>query len=452
MFGNVLIVDDDCSVRQSLELYLAHLGLDARSCANGQDALQFITTWIPDLVVTDVRMPGMSGFDLIEALKVTHPGLPVVVITAFDEMEYTIEAIRRGAFDFLEKPIDTGRLRAIIEAVLEQQTLSHDITPIAQGADLGGSGARIVGNAPSVREIFKKIGQVSNSRVSVLLQGESGTGKELVARIIHERGVTASHPFIAVNCSVLAEGLLESELFGHVRGAFTTAVREKKGKCELAGEGTLFLDEIAEISPAFQAKLLRVLHEHEFERVGGETILPLRARVIAATNRNLRERVRQGHFREDLYYRLNVIRIDIPPLRDRLDDLPQLVIHILGKIDKEIHKGVFKVPYEVIEALRRHDWPGNVRELENTLMRAVIASKGDVLEFDALMLRRDTIVVPTSRDADALISLAEIEKRHITRVLSMLQWDKQRACSVLGISRPTLNAKIRAYGLHPIVS
>lgn len=454
MSSSVLVVDDDASIRESLRLFLERFGCTVTEAGSAEEALEQLSDAAPDLVISDLIMPGMSGFDLLESVKVSHPWLPFVIVTVCDEMEYTIEAIRRGAFDFLEKPLDLEKLRSIVEAASpgpysrDSVQLQHSGEKLRRADE---NGPHIVGNAPLMRALYKQIGQLSDTRISVLIQGESGTGKELVARVIHESGVTHGLPFVAVNCSVLAEGLLESELFGHVKGAFTSAIRGKRGKFTLAGEGTIFLDEIGDISPSFQAKLLRVLQEHEFEQVGGEETLPMRARVIAATNRDVRRLVRDGVFREDLYYRLNVARIDVPPLRERLVDLPQLVLHFLSKIESELHRGVYKVSYETIEQLGQHSWPGNIRELENVLTKSVLSSKGSVLELVPDFQQGTTELGEGDGDmpGDAqLLSLVELEKRHIIRVLTSLRWDKTRTCAVLGISRPTLNSKIRAYGIE----
>lgn len=452
MEGKVLIVDDDRSIAQSLEMLFTRDGLEARCVFGAFEALEVLQVWLPDLIITDLKMPGMSGFELLDAVKRTHSSMPVIIISAYDDMQFTIEAIQRGAFDFIEKPIDVHKLRTLTESALEQQRLSSRADGMSETeSDLGGSNA-IVGSNASMREIFKRIGSVADSRVTVLIEGESGTGKELIARVLHDAGVTKSLPFVAINCAVLAEGLIESELFGHVKGAFTSAVREKKGKFELAGEGTIFLDEISEVSPAFQAKLLRIIQEREYQQVGGERTFKVRARVIAATNRDLAKLVREGKFREDLYYRLSVFHIDVPPLRERKDDIPKLVIHFLNKINAELKKNVCKIPYEVIEQLQTHPWPGNVRELENTLLQAVLRSKGDVLEMKAIEYVNDTIPDgEADEEARYQLSLAEIEKRHIRLVLDRTGWEKTRAAAVLGISKPTLNAKIRLYSLVPRV-
>jgi two-component system response regulator AtoC len=334
-----------------------------------------------------------------------------------------------------------------IKRALENKTLSDKLDAIV------GSNAEsyelknvIIGKTAVMKDIYKKIGQVSSNRVTVLLQGESGTGKELVARAIHYSGITKNSPFIPVNCTALTETLLESELFGHVKGAFTGSIKDKKGKFELAGDGTIFLDEISEISSNLQIKLLRVLQEKEFERVGGESMIKMEARIIAATNKNLVKLVNDGKFREDLYYRLNVVSVNLPPLRDRRDDIQPLVYHFLNKINKELHKSVSKIPDDVINILEKHEWIGNVRELENALMQGVVLSKGDVLEKENILLPK-VESHPYEFDNYLNYSLNDIEKIHIERVLKGVNWDKPKAAKILGISLPTLYSKIDNYKL-----
>ncbi|MCL4547660.1 MAG: sigma-54 dependent transcriptional regulator, partial [Bacteroidetes bacterium] len=302
------------------------------------------------------------------------------------------------------------------------------------------------GKSQIMRDVYKKIGQVSANRVTVLIQGESGTGKELVAKSIHYGGITKDDPFVAVNCTAITETLLESELFGHEKGSFTGADKMKKGKFELAGEGTVFLDEISEMSPNLQVKLLRVLQEKEFERVGGEAVIPVNARIIAATNKNLTDLVKHGKFREDLYFRLKVVSIELPPLREKKDDIPQLVTHLLNKINADLHKNVNKVPDDVMEYLKNYEWVGNVRELENTLMQAVVLTNGDVLLKENIMIRSSIRSLEDYHPGR--MSLSEIEKRHIEYVLNDTKWNKSKAAEILGISLPTLYSKIKDYDLN----
>ena len=299
-------------------------------------------------------------------------------------------------------------------------------------------------------EIFKKIGKSSANRVTVLIQGESGTGKELIARIIHKSGITKDQPFIAINCTALPENLLETELFGHVKGSFTDAIRDKRGKFELAGEGTVFLDEISEMSFKLQAKLLRVLQEHEFERVGGENSIQLKARIIAATNKNLNKMVNEGTFREDLFYRLSVFSITSPPLRDRRNDIELLVKHFIEKINTKLHKNVRKIPKEVMYLLKNHEWRGNVRELENTLMQAVVLSKSDMLEKENILLKKYTGNEFSDLLARENLSLEELEKEYIKRILTRTDWNVNKTCEVLKVSKATIYRKIEQYGLKQV--
>jgi two-component system response regulator AtoC len=305
----------------------------------------------------------------------------------------------------------------------------------------------IIGKTPIMTEIYKKIGKASASRVTVLVQGESGTGKELIARIVHSSGITKDQPFVAINCTALPENLLESELFGHVKGSFTDAIKDKRGKFELAGEGTVFLDEISEMSFNLQAKLLRVLQEHEFERVGGESIIPLKARVIAATNKDLHKMVEEGSFREDLYYRLTVFTVYSPPLRDRKNDIEHLVKYFIEKINKKLHKNVRKIPKDVVELLKNHEWKGNVRELENTLMQAIVLSKGAVLEKENILLRKNSSDEYKDLIKNANLPLEDLEKTYIKRILDKTDWNVKDACEILKVSKATIYRKIEQYGL-----
>jgi DNA-binding NtrC family response regulator len=398
-------------------------------------------------------MPEADGFQVLKYVKENDPNIPVIMITGVDDTESTIKAIQEGAYDYIEKPIDVTRFNQVVKNALRSKELSEQLAVSLskeEEEEFNGK-TSLVGSSPIMKEIYKSIGRISSSRITVLIQGDSGTGKELIAKMIHNSGITQGHPFIAVNCSALSESLLESELFGHVKGAFTGAVRNKKGKFELAGNGTIFLDEISEISYDLQVKLLRVIQEKEFERVGGESTVPLEARIIAATNKNLAKRVDDGKFREDLFFRLKVFTITAPPLRDRKEDIPALVIHFVKKINKELHKNVRKVPYEVMEMLQEHSWVGNVRELENTLMQAILLSKSDVIEPENVLLKRPEFKVnkdePSIFSYNVNWSVAELEKFHIENVLNEVKGNKQKACKVLGISKPTLYNKLELYGI-----
>jgi len=443
--GSILIIDDDNSFLESLQIFFNELNYKVHVASSGKEGYTILEKEHPDVVLTDLMMPNINGLQVLKLVKEFDSEIPVILMTAYENMQSTIEAMQFGAYDYLEKPLELDHLQAMVKRAFECKRLSEHliISQNTQDESLK-SNISLVGKTAQMKEIYKKIGKVSSNRVSVLISGESGTGKELISKAIHYSGITKDFPFIAVNCTVLAENLLESELFGHEKGAFTGAIRDKKGKFELAGEGTILLDEISEISPALQVKLLRVLPEREFERVGGESLIPMRARIIAATNKNLAELVEQGKFRTDLYYRLNVFRIEIPPLRQRKDDIPSLVVHILRKINSELHKNVLKIPYDVMELLLSYDWIGNVRELENALLQAVVLAKSDILEKDNLLLRNKRISSDDDYDISEA-SLADMEKRHIKLILEKVKWNKIKACHILGISKPTLYSKIDLY-------
>jgi len=445
--STILIIDDDESFAETLEIYLSELNYKIIRTGSGRTGIDILEAQHPDLVITDLKMPGFSGLEVLQKSREIDDSIPVVLITAFDDMETTIKAMQSGAYDYIEKSLEFERIKAVVKRALESKSLSDRlVVAISEDTTEFNIENSLIGKTNVMKDIMKSIGKISSNRVNVLVQGESGTGKELITKIIHYTGITKKQPFIAVNCTALSENLLESELFGHVKGSFTGAVRDKKGKFELAGEGTIFLDEISEISQNLQVKLLRVLQEREFERVGGETTIPMRARVVAASNRNLAQLVEQGKFREDLYYRLKVFVIDIPPLRERTADIPNLVVHFLKKINKELHKNVWKIPYDVMEMLQHHDWIGNVRELENTLLQGVVLSKGDVLEEEYILLRNSLSQKNGYPDLTKM-TLAEMEKRHIKAVLESVKWDKREASRILGIAKTTLYNKIEGYGL-----
>ncbi|MCB0751265.1 MAG: sigma-54-dependent Fis family transcriptional regulator [Ignavibacteriae bacterium] len=448
MMAKILVVDDDDSIRETLFNYLTREKYEVCKAENGSEAFGHIKTKMPDLVISDIRMPGMSGLELMLAVKEFRPNIHFILMTAYDDMQTTIEAIQKGAYDYIEKPLEISKLKIIIERALNNKILSDKLDAVVEGDDFPVQNKNIIiGKSSSIKSVYKKIGQVADNRVTTLIQGESGTGKELVAKAIHYSGITKKLPFVAVNCTALTETLLESELFGHVKGSFTGSIGDKKGKFELAGEGTLFLDEISEISPNLQVKLLRILQEKEFERVGADYVIPMKARIILATNKNIQKLVDDGKFREDLFYRMNVVTIEVPPLRNRKDDIPLLINHFLQKINLELHKNVLKVSNKAMELLTKYDWVGNVRELENTLMQAIVLSNGDVIEEDNVLLRKIDRL-HSEFDDITKYSLADIEKTHIEKMLKAVQWDKPRAAKYLGVSLPTLYSKIENYKIQ----
>ncbi|EAU66776.1 MrpB [Stigmatella aurantiaca DW4/3-1] len=410
-----------------------------------------------------MMLPDRSGLEIIEEMKTLCGDARIILVTAHHDMETTIRAMKAGAFDYIHKPFpDPAALDLVVERALEYRQLSRR----AASVNVENAAARlgdIVGTSPLMQQLVKEIGKVTSSHATVLINGESGTGKELFARVIHNYSYDEAKPFIGINCSAIVDTLLESELFGHEKGSFTGATSTKQGKFELAEDGTVFLDEIGDMSLMLQAKLLRVLQEREFERVGGVKRIKLRARVIAATHRTLSEEVATGRFREDLYQRLKVITLQIPPLRERREDIPLLVHHLLERINEKVHKRVLRVPPEVLEHLTRLPWRGNVRELENVLTRAVVLAPGEVLLGGDLPALEPSPLLPESGrtqaspgplftappvdDASQIPTLEEAERVLIQRAMAVTKGHKGKTCQILGISRPTLERKLQKYAL-----
>ncbi len=463
----LLLVDDDHSLLESLKMHFEDVEdasgeprFQVVTASTASEALRTASEAQPSLVILDMMLPDRTGLEIIEELKGILGDSPIVIVTAFHDMETTIRAMKLGAFDYLHKPFaDPAALDLVVTRALQVRQLSRRAEHAAQEGSVVRLGD-IVGNSPLMQQLVKEIGKVSAApRASVLLYGESGTGKELIARVIHNYSNDEPQPFIGINCSAIVDTLLESELFGHEKGAFTGAVSVKQGKFELAEQGTVFLDEIGDMSLMLQAKLLRVLQEREFERVGGIKRLKLRARIIAATHRDLAQEVEAGRFREDLYQRLKVVRLEIPPLRERREDIPALVYHLLERINEKVHKRVTRVPAEVMEHLVRLPWRGNVRELENVLTNAVVRSPGEVLVPDDLpklesAARDEPKAAGDNRwlfgdggvdTPEAIPTLEEAERVLIQRALAATRGHKGKACEVLGISRPTLERKLQKY-------
>ncbi|MEI8226118.1 MAG: sigma-54 dependent transcriptional regulator [Bacteroidota bacterium] len=447
----ILIIDDNKLILKTLKATLSKAGYAIIEAEDGEVGLHLARSEHPDLVITDYQMPGIDGLEVLSEIRKLKINLPVILLTGFGDIVLTIKSIQLGAFDYLEKPFSPEQLLSIIQLALNSVKRSNSLKEVFR-KDISSESMLednlLVGKTPQMKEIFKNIGLISMNKVNVLIQGDTGTGKELIARLIHFSGITHDKPLVVVNCSALTETLLESELFGHVKGSFTDSIRDKKGKFELAGEGTIFLDEISEISLNTQVKLLRVIQELEFEKVGGETVIPMKARIIAATNRTLEKLIEQGKFREDLYYRLKVFTISLPSLRERKEDIRDLVIHFLYKLNKRFNKNVTKIGDDVIEMFQKHEWYGNVRELENTILQAIIMSKNDVLEKENITLNaRLHKNAANELQVHQYRSLADLEKYHIKRILDEVKWNKLEASRALDISRPTLNAKIEKYNL-----
>jgi two-component system, NtrC family, response regulator AtoC len=445
---SILIVDDDRSIRELLSMHLEERGFGVMSAATGAEGFRMAEEASPAAIVLDMRLPDASGIDLIPELKKRAAEAPVLMITAHHDMATTILAMKAGAFDYIHKPIDIQAFDVALDRALEVRRLSRGMDYLSVAGSRAFKLDDIVGTSPVMQRLFKDVGRVAASRATVLIQGDSGTGKELIARVIHSYSAPQK-PFIGINCSAIVDTLLESELFGHEKGAFTGAVQAKAGKFELAEDGSIFLDEIGELSQNLQAKLLRVLQEREVERVGGVRRISIRARILAATNRDLADEVRAGRFREDLYQRLKVVTLRLPALRERIEDIPLLVEHLLVKINQRLHKNLRRVPREVIEKLQQRSWPGNVRELENVLTRAAVLSQGDMLLEEHLV---DAAAAPRVEAAPPPVNgpvatLDEVERDHIARVWTLTKGHKGRTCQMLGISRPTLERKLKKYGI-----
>jgi two-component system response regulator AtoC len=441
---SILIIDDDALIRKTLAAHLAKQGFEVRSAEDGEAGLAAAAEAAPDVVLCDIRLPDIDGLEVLRRLKESGHPAAVVIMTAYDDMKTTVEAVKRGAFEYLVKPLDYVALDLTVDKAFQVRALEEKVSYLIQERSKEYQIDNIIGRSAPMRDVFKLIGSVAGTRTNVLIQGESGTGKELVAKAIHYNSPLRDEPFIVINCSAIQDTLLESELFGHVKGAFTDAHCETKGKFEIAGRGTLFLDEIGDVSPGLQSKLLRVIETRDFMKVGGEKVLKTEARIIAATNHSLRTLIEGGKFREDLYYRLKVVEIQLPALRDRKEDIPDLVAYLLEKINRELRKNVRKVPAEVMKWLSEMPWKGNVRELENALTRAVILAKGDVVLKENLPLDAED----RKLFARALTSLEEVEKEYIGYVLTSVKGSKTRASQILQISRPTLDKKIKDYGLE----
>jgi len=443
MARRVLLVDDDPTILSSIGEALGDMGLEVGTAGSAEAALERLAESRPDVVLSDIRMPGLSGLELLSLIRERAPDIDVVLMTAYDDMPTVVSAMREGAFDFLVKPLDFAELEDVLRRALADRRAREQRRQAADDEARQYQIGELVGRDPRMIEVYKRVGQLAANPVTVLIRGESGTGKELVARAIHYNSPRAAEPFVAVNCTALPETLLESELFGHVRGSFTGAMADRRGRFALAGCGTILLDEIGDTSPEFQAKILRVLEEQEVMPVGGERPEPTEARVIAATHRDLEERVREGKFREDLYYRLRVVEIALPPLRERPGDIPLLARHLAGKVAEKLHRSEPRLPDATVEALLRHDWPGNVRELENCLTRAIALATGGVIRQRHLGLGDG----PQDRTAAGVLrNLQEVEIEHVRRVLAAADGNKTRAAEILGISKPRLYRLLEKHG------
>lgn len=442
----VLVIDDEKAIRETLEMFLVEKGLEVYQAGTGIDGLNKFVDFSPSLVILDIRLPDISGMELLKQILAHDSDAKIIMITAFHDMETTIEAMRTGALDYIRKPIDvdeldnaiTKGLREIREAEMGASNLAVEYEDMDHHT--------IIGDSQAIRSLFKTLGLMSRHRQTVLIEGETGSGKELIAHVIHESSITRNEPFVIVDCTTLVENLFESELFGYEKGAFTGASEIKKGRIELAQGGTIFFDEVGDLNLTLQAKLLRFLEAREFTRLGGHRTLTSNARIIAATNRRLQGLVDSGQFRQDLLFRLNVLQIQVPPLRERLGDIPDLTRFFLYRINKELGTKIKRVEENALSLLRSHPWPGNVRELKNVLTKAAMEARGSVIDLEGLS---SILCVPQvmGNRLSSQKGFDEVQKQYILRTMDESYWNLSEAARRLGLSRPTLRKRLKAYGL-----
>ena len=453
MSGKILVIDDEKTIRWSLGEALKNQGYEVEEAENGNEGVKKFLEDPADLVVLDLKLPDKSGIDVLKMLREEDPALPVIMMTAYGEVETAVEAIKSGAYDFLLKPFQLEKMKISIKNALESSRLKSELDGIRKKERDTYNFRNFIGKSQLMNEVFRKVTKIGESRAStILIQGESGTGKELVARAIHESSRGVDQPFMEINCAALPENLLESELFGHEKGAFTDAKFKKKGLFELAEGGTIFLDEIGEMGITLQSRLLRVLENKTFRRVGGVNDLKVNTRIIAATNRDLLKAIQDGNFRSDLYYRLQVIPIYLPPLRDRKEDIPLLANHFIEFFNREFKKKVRQTSPEVEARLQAYSWPGNVRELRNVIERAILLEAEDELlpehipiESDADEAENGAAASENSMKSVYPMSIRDMEKLLICRTLDETDGNKSKAARILGISRQTLREKTKLY-------
>jgi DNA-binding NtrC family response regulator len=438
----ILIVDDELSVRDSLTKWFIEDGYKADSAADAEEALKKLKPGVWDIIFLDIKLPGMDGMELQQRIKGIDPNATIIMITAYATVDTAVKSLKEGAHDYVTKPVDPDYLSHLVANVVKQRQLLSENIQLKERIQELYEIDQIVGDSPAMQKVFELIKTVAPTDTSVMIRGESGTGKELIARAIHSNSPRRFFPIITVNCGGLTEGLTESEFFGHEKGAFTGALYRRKGKFEMANGGTIFLDEVGNIDMKAQTDLLRVIETKQFTRVGGDEIIEVDFRLICATNRDLELAVKEGKFREDLYYRLNVFSISIPPLRERRSDVVLLCNYFLGKLANSINKPAAGFSPEALERLKAHDWRGNVRELRNAVERAIVVAKGPTITLD------DLPIPPSSGKAAEDRSLEGMESVHIKSVLEQMGWNITRSAEMLGIDRATLYSKIKKYGLR----
>jgi DNA-binding NtrC family response regulator len=444
----ILVVDDEEQMRDLLAKVLERKGYEVSVCGDGAEALALLEREPADLVITDVRMPGLNGMEALRAIKELNHEIVVLIMTAFGSIDQAVQAVKEGAYDYINKPFKIDEILLTIEKALEERHLRHEVTTLRQELRTRYHFENLIGKSRAMQEVFGLIEQVAGSRSTVMVYGKSGTGKELVAKAVHYNSPRSAKAFVAVNCAAIPAELLESELFGHEKGAFTGAIATKVGKFELATGGTLFLDEIGHMRLDLQAKILRALQEREVERVGGTRTIKIDVRVLAATNRDLKKAIEDGTFREDLYYRLNVVPITLPPLRQRREDIPLLVEHFIAKYNREFVRKVKGFSAGATAALYQYDWPGNVRELENVIERAVALAQSETISLRELPLEISILGGDIIEDIQkAGVTLREarshFERQYILNILDKVQWNQTEAARVLGLHRNTLAWKLQ---------
>jgi len=446
----ILVAEDERTLREGIATAFRDRGWEVVEAADGTEAIARLEEAVFDVLVTDYQMPEKSGLDVVKRSKMINEGTVAIVMTAYGTVESAVDAMKAGAYDYVLKPFDLEEMEMKVERAIEHRRLlarveAYDRTEIVPRFE------NIVGESPQMREVFRTIEKVARSNATVLVLGETGVGKELVAEALHRNSSRSDRPFVKMNCAALHESLLESELFGHERGAFTGADRQRTGRFELANEGTLFLDEIGNMTPSTQAKVLRVLQEREFERLGGSRTIRVDVRLVAATNKNLEEAIQRGEFREDLFYRLNVVNVVVPPLRERKEDIVPLASHFIDRYAKELKKDVRGMDPAAVRALKRHTWPGNIRELENTIERAVLMAEGRFVQEEDLNLgvsgrtSVDNVASLNLRLPPTGVDLEELERQAILEALRISNWVQKDAAKFLGISSRVMNYKVAKY-------
>ncbi|MCD5398008.1 sigma-54 dependent transcriptional regulator [candidate division NPL-UPA2 bacterium] len=455
MPAKILVVDDEAKMRRVLQMMLEKNGYQVGLAEDGEKALGKMKQTNFDLVITDMKMPGKGGLELLRDIRKIDEELPVIVMTAYGTVPTAVEAMRAGAYDYILKPFDLEEMKAVAGKALAMEKLLRRSRYLQEELEAKYQFEDIIGKSLKMQEVFKLVSQVAPTKSTVLISGESGTGKELIARAIHFHSPREKEPLIVVNCVALSETLLESELFGHVKGAFTGAHRDRRGRFELADGGTIFLDEVGAMSLNLQAKLLRVLQEKEFERVGGTGSVPVDVRIIAATNQDLKKAITEEIFREDLYYRLNVVPVHLPPLRERKDDIPLLAYHFLRRYNRELRKNIKEITPEALDLMINYNWPGNIRELENALERAVVLGTGECLSANALPLPLAEGLALKESDANLSYQEAKkeilktFERRFFSKILKEARGNVSQAARLAQLDRPSLYQKMKELSLNP---